>query len=224
MKKIIVLLLAMILTFSLCACAFNADIRGEITTDPTQPTSSSESTEPEYSMGTAANNTYTSTFLGLSCTLPDEWRFYSDEEILQLNNISSSYMDEATQEALKNATIVYDMAALHETDSGNININLEKLTVLQAATLDIKATLESQLPAIETAFANMGYSDIKIEYTKVTVDGKEFDALQLFGKVNGMDFYEIVFSFKKGLYMVNVTVSSFETDKTEQILGYFTVT
>lgn len=223
MKKLIVLFLTIILTLSICGCASDEDIRGEITTNPTQPTNATEPTEPEYAMGTAASNTYTSAFLGLSCALPGDWRFYSDEEILQMNNINSTYMDEAAQEVLRNATIIYDMAAINEANYSNININLEKLTPLQAAALNLKAALEAQSPTIKTAFSNMGYTDTDVKYAKVTVDGKEFDALEICAKINGVDFYEIVFSFQKGLYMVNVTVACTGTDQIAQLLDYFTV-
>lgn len=225
MKKFFVFLLALVMLVSLCACSLEDDIRGEISTNPTPSTDTTEhtSTEPEFSLGQTANNTYTSEFLGLSCTLSSDWRFYTDEEILQMNNISGEFMDEDLKEALKNATVIYDMAAINDQTYSNINVNLEKLTVLQAATLDIPAVLKSQFPSIKTAFANMGYSDITVESTTVTVDGKEFAGAKLTAKINGIDFYQIIFSFQKGLYMANVSVACAETDETEAILGCFRV-
>ena len=69
----------------------------------------------------------------------------------------------------------------------------------------------------------MGYTDINVKYEKTKVDGKEFDGLKLTAKIQGIDFYTTVFSFRKGNYLANITVCSLLTDETATILGYFTV-
>lgn len=105
----------------------------------------------------------------------------------------------------------------------SININLDKVTALQAATLDMKKTLESQIDGIVESYNTMGYSNTKVEYKKVTVDGKEFDALVITAEVQGLSIYATVFSFLKGNYIANVAVSSLLTDETATLLGYFDV-
>ena len=97
MKKFLALLLAAFMLTSLCACSsekekVDDDVRGEIISgnyatdedeekDETETSSQAEK-EPSFSLGAATKNTYKNDFLNLSATLPDNWVFYTDEEIL----------------------------------------------------------------------------------------------------------------------------------------------
>ena len=224
-------MLSAIMLLSLCGClGNNDDVRGDITNNDQSQTESSNSndnssseSEPEFSLGKATGTTYNNEFLGLSCNIPSGWRFYSEKEILELNNLVGEVVDDETAEQLKNADLIYDMYAINEADASGININLEKHTVLQVASLNLKNVLESQIDTIKSAYQNMGYTDIAANYQKTTVDGKEFDSLKITAKIQGIDFYLIVFTFKKGAYVANVTVNSLTTDKTADILGYFDV-
>lgn len=222
MKRIFCLLLAAIMMISLCGCLGdnkNDDVRGEIIDGNTIQ----DEKEPGFSFGKTANNTYNNDFLGISCTLPAEWAFYTDEQILQLNNIVGDYLDEDVAELLEKATIIYDMYAINETEGSNMNINLEKLSTVQMISLDIKQTLEAQIHAIKSTYQNMGYTDTNVEYQKIKVDGKEFDGLKLTAKIQGIDFYASTFTFRKSNYLANITICSIQTDKTDTILSYFTV-
>lgn len=222
MKKSFCLLLAAIMMISLCGCFGdnkNDDVRGEIIGGNTIK----DEKEPGFSFGKTANNTYNNDFLGISCTLPAEWAFYTDKQILQLNNMVGDYLDEDVAELLEKATIIYDMYALNETEGSNMNINLEKLSAVQMISLDIKQTLEAQIDAIKSTYQNMGYTDINVEYQKIKVDGKEFDGLKITAKIQGIDFYASTFAFRKSNYLTNVAICSIQTDKTDTILSYFTV-
>ena len=155
--------------------------------------------------------------------MPSEWVFYTDEQILELNNIVGDVVDEEVADRLKNANIIYDMFAAYETEGSNINIVLEKVNAVQMITLDIRQTLEAQIDTIKSTYQNMGYTDIDVKYLKVKVYGKEFDGLKITAKIQGIDFYGSVFTFKKSNYLANITISSLQTDKTDTILSYFTV-
>lgn len=222
MKKIVCLLLASLMLLSLCSCFGGKDedeVRGEIVSGDKQNTDGEKALK--FSLGSVASNTYNNDFLGLSCTLPSEWTFYSEAEILKINNIAGEFYDEDVKKQLENATVIYDMYAVIAEKGYNINVNLEKLNVLQAAALNIKTTLESQIDIIKSSYENMGYTDVKIAYQKITVDGKELDALKFSAKIQGIDFYGLCFTFLKENYLANVTVSTLQTDSTSEILGYF---
>lgn len=182
-----------------------------------------DSSEPEFSFGDTADNTYQNAFLGIACTLPSDWVFYTDEQIMQLNNITGEYYEDDVAEVIKNATIIYDMYAQQQSTGNNINVNLEKLSPLQIATLNIKQTLESQIGTVKSTYQNMGFTDIDAAYSLVTVVGREFDALEITAKIQGTDFYCTCFSFKKGTYLASVTVSAVQINSIDTILGYFTV-
>lgn len=226
MKKVLCLFLAVITLVSLCGCFGDNktdDVRGNITSGNDSQTNSQNTSEPEFSLGKTTNNRYNNDFLGISCTLPSEWVFYTDEQILELNNIVGDVVDEEVADRLKNANIIYDMFAAYETEGSNINIILEKVNAVQMITLDIRQTLEAQIDTIKSTYQNMGYTDIDVKYLKVKVYGKEFDGLKITAKIQGVDFYGSVFTFKKSNYLANITISSLQTDKTDTILSYFTV-
>ncbi len=222
---------------SVCGCIGDKkddDVRGEIISgdnktendadkdsDTNTETDTEISNEPEFSIGVVTSNTYSNKFLGLSCTLPSKWVFYTDEQMLQLNNIASEFLDDEAKKQLENATIIYDMYAIVEADGSTINVNLEKLNAVQALSLNIKASLEAQIDTIKTAYENMGYTDIDIFYEKVTVDGKELDGLKINAKIQGIDFYGVCFAFKKSNYFANTMICTLLTDETESILNCF---
>lgn len=214
MKKLFCILLAIAMLLSLCAC-------GKDDTDNVRGTISDK--EPEFSLGKASGSTYTNEFLGVEFALPAGWEFYTEKQILELNNLVGEYLDEDAAERLKNAAIIYDMYAHCPANGNNVNINLEKLSAAQLVKLNIKEVLESQIDTMTTAFKNMGLSDIKIEYQKVTVDGKEFDGLTIVAKAPGVDLFETVFTFRQGNYLANIAVCSTQTNTTASILSNFSI-
>ena len=222
MKKVFCIILSMLMLLSLFGCTGNTDpedIRGEVS----GTTEGNQEEKPEFSLGDTTGSTYTNDFLGISCTLPEGWVFYTDEQIKEQNNITENYLDEEVIEQLKKASIVYDMIAKNMTDGSNINVTMEKLNADQIEDLNIKDILEAQIDTIKSTYANIGYTDVQVEYQKLTVDGKEFDSLKIHAKVQGLDFTGVLFAFPKGDYLANVTVCSLSADTVNSILGSITV-
>lgn len=219
MKKFLCFLLSVVMLFSLVGCfgGNTGDVRGTVAADPT------EAKEESFSFGKSTGSTYRNDFLGLTFQAPAGWEFYSDQQILETNNLVGEVLDEEAAKQMENATIIYDMFVNNATEGSSANVNLEKLNVLQIAALDIKQTLEAQIDTIKSTYENMGYSDAQVVYEKFTVDGKEFDGLRITAKIQDIDFYCTVFTFRKGSYLANVTASSLQTDKTADILGCFTI-
>ncbi len=222
MKKFICLFMAIIMLVSLCGCLGGTeDVRGDINSGSSN--SDKPEAESKFSLGETAANTYKNDFLGISCTLPEGWTFYTDEQIMQLNNLVGDIAGEELASKLENANIIYDMYATNEGGYCNMNVNLEKLSAAQLLKLDIKKSLESQFDGIKSSYQNMGYTDIVLAYEKITVDGKEFDGITINAKIQGVNFYSTVFCFKKGTYLANVTIACLQTDKIDTILDYFTI-
>lgn len=235
MKKLFCILLTIAMLLSLCACGKdtakddddNDNIRGTITTDPTEttaPGNQQPDNTPEFSLGKTSGGTYTNDFLGLTFNLPIGWTFYTDEQILAANNLAFSYTDEQIQERLKNAPIIYDMFATDPTTNSSVNVNMEKLTALQVIGLDIKKSFESQFSTITTTLENMGCTDIIIQQQKVTVDNVEYDGIVLTAKINNIPLYQAAFAFKRGNYLACVTVCTMQTDTRASLLNAFSFT
>ena len=229
MKKFLSILLVAVMLLSLIACssADEEDIRGEITTkenetkNPDNETEPESETEPQFAFGSSTGNRYHSDFLGLTVDLPDEWRFYSDEEILEINNITMDYYDEEAAAIIENATLIYDMYATNEYTGSSTTVILEKLSALQIATLNYKATIEAQFDTLRSTFENMGYSDVEMEYKKITVDGEEIDGFDLVAEIMGIKYYSTTLMFRRGSYLISISVNSFEEDGVEKILAGF---
>ena len=223
----------MLLSLIACSSADEEDIRGEITTkenetknpdnetDPESETEPEAETEPQFAFGSFTGNRYHSDFLGLTVNLADEWRFYSEEEILEINNLTMDYYDEEAAAIIENATLIYDMYAVNEYTGSSTTVILEKLSALQIVALDYKTTIEAQFDTLRSTFENMGYSDVEMEYKKITVDGEEIDGFELVADIMGIKYYSTTLMFRRGSYLISISVNSFEEGGTQEILAGF---
>ena len=170
MKKIGILALTLTLLFCLSGCnVFNVtnQILGSNQVDSDAADKDVES--GKISLGEVENHTYRNDSFGISCTLTDEWVFLSREEILSVNSLSAELMGDELAQQIADAPILYDMTANNPVTGAGITVNMEKITILQAATLDLKATLESQFEGIRTGLSNIGYADVTITYENLQV-------------------------------------------------------
>ena len=90
MKRILLVLLAVMMVVSLWGCTGNEDVRGQVSGN-TKPAGEEtvQQTEPAVSMGKTESNVYKNDFLGISCALSSDWVFYTDEQIRELNNFAA---------------------------------------------------------------------------------------------------------------------------------------
>jgi len=212
MKKVLCLLIALVTLVAFCGCFGGNE---DPVTDPAK--------SPEFALGKVTDNTYKNDFTGLSFAAPEGWIFYSEEQILQLNNIAFDYLDEKAYEMIQNAAIVYDMYASAPIGGGNTNVNLEKIDASLIEKLDLKQTLESQFGLLEDAYKNMGFTDFSIQYEKIAVDGKEFDGMSLSAKISGRTYYSKCFIYKNGTYLVNVASGAYSESELADIINRFSV-
>lgn len=219
MKKLLSLFLILVMVLAFCGCDSDTNSKN----DSNKGSNGSGSNVLDFSLGTTTSDKYTNSAIGLSFKLPDGWTFYTQEQILQLNQLTSNMVSEEIAEALENANVVYDMFAQELTTGSSINVVLEKQSAEIIETLDIKNALESQVPTIKATYTGIGYTDINTEYQKVTLDGKEFDALYLTAKLNGTDMYCYAICYKTTSRLVNVTVCTMGTNNLDTLLECFTL-
>ncbi len=184
--------------------------------------SADETEEGEaFEFGEVDSNVYENAFIGLGCSLGEEWGFYSDEEIKELNNMATDMAGEEVAEIIENADMIYDMYAVHSDGMSSVNVNLENVGIAKIALLDVEESLSNSKDILEDAFANMGYEDISIENTTVEVEGEEFHALNVSASYSDMAMYELIFSGTSGKYMWTVTIGTFGEDTTQEIFDTF---
>lgn len=227
MKKIISLLIALVMIFSLTACNDDKDIRGDqIDNRTTQATLTNEENvsqtkDKEFSLGTVSGLTYENKFIGIGCKLSDEWTFYTDEEILKLNNIAlemgTEDFAEQLKDALENADVFYDMMASTEDSMEYITVNFGKVNNIALASLDIIENYKDAAKISIQQLESIGYTNCIYEIIKVTIDGQELDAMCISSEIEGLNFYYVMFSIKCDGYIANITVGAYDKEKITEI-------
>jgi len=223
MKKAIVFLVLFALLFTVCGCRNNVvDIRGKYEYDTTNVSSdvsnTEESSTEEFSLGNISGNVYINDFIGVSYRLDENWTFYNEEQIKEINNIAVDMAGDKIEELLKDATVVDVMCAYDDDQLDNVNINLEKVSNDQLLLLNIAENFQVIIPILKEGFENMGYKNINCEITTVDVDGKTFDALRTTAEINGVNVYQTMIQKKCDGYLATITMTTFFDDKISDLI------
>lgn len=250
MKKLTAILLALAMLFAFAACGGSTPdedaVRGEQKVNTTQANDPAEDvtkapsdettnapdnevtdapatdiTEPEFSLGDITGLNYENEFIGIGCNLPADWTFYTDEQIKELNNVAADLAGEEYKEAMKNATVVYDMLAASPDMASNINVNLEKVDPILLAVTDLSDYLEQSIPMIKQGLENMGATVTKSEIGTVTIDGIAFDCLRITSNINGLTMCQLLFATKCNGYIANLAISTTSEVELQEIIDCF---
>ncbi len=212
MKKVMALLLVLVLSFTVCGCELG-DILDALTgeEDPAVDVS-----------GTVSGYTWENTFIGLGLTLDENWNFYTQEDLEKLTDRSElGELDDAQRELIRKATGLYDLYAINAPDS--INVNLTKVSALESVILDLAESLDAQIPIIQEALNQAGYTDFQSEATTVTIDDMTFDAVKVTAAVEGVTLYQLSFMVQCDGYIANIAIATMEEDHTAALLDCFYV-
>lgn len=226
MKKIIVFLLLFTLICTICSCEKkDTDIRGEYAKDVSNISSDLSSeinlSTGELSLGKIVGNVYKNTFIGIGYKLDENWSFYDDEQIKELNNIAIDMVGDDINELLKKASLVYDMFATDSDKLNNINIILEKVNNLQLLSLNIADNFNIIAPTLKDGLKNMGYKNINCEIGSVEVDGKILDASHLSAEINDIKMYQTTFQKKCNGYLASITIATYHDNTISDLLNNF---
>ena len=217
MKKILSILLAAVMLFTLSACSG----RTENDEGEKAPAQNNAGVVTEFSFGKNVGNEYHSDFIGLTVKVPDGWKVSSDEDILEINNINKEIYDEDPEAAVNGADFLYDMYAVNEADGSTVCVILEKIDASEKLKFNVKAVIESQFESLENSCKELGYTDIELSYKKITVDGRELDGYELSANYFGLVFRTVGLSCVRGDYLVSITVAALGKDGVEDILDGF---
>lgn len=218
MKRVLALLLALMVVFSFAACgADQEDVRGEQINNG----SATAGSDAEFSLGDTEGLTYENKFIGIGCTLENGWSFYSDEQIKQINNTTADMAGDEYAEAMKNATVVYDMFATDANETNNMSVVLEKVNLVSLATFDAEKNFRNQFDLLKQTFENMGCTDVTFEIGTVRIDEEEHTCLNTSAQINGAKMYQKQVAIKCSGYIATITVTTFFEDTTEAIYAKF---
>ena len=215
MKKWMTMILSFMMAFLLVACSgTEEEVRGE-------RTESEATEEKEFSMGETDGLVYENKFIGIGCTLESDWYFYTDEEIMALNNYTAGVAGEEYAEIMEGSELIYDMYAMNDNQYDNINVNLEKMNRSELDSLVIADAFKESIPILRDTYENMGYTDWTGEVSTVNIEDKEYTCIYSTGKIQGLEMYQKTFSMKCSGYLASVTITTYGEDKVDSLAERF---
>jgi hypothetical protein len=201
MKRLFAILLSAIMILALPACT--------------------PAPEPEFTLGTVNGSVYENTFIGIGCNLGSEWSYYSDEQIREQNNAAANLAGDDYKNMLLNATIVYDMFAVHSNQISTIVVNLEKLSSIQLAALNYESYFEDAVPSIKQSLGNMGFVNITHSIGSVKIGETDFTCLDVVSELGEFKMYQTVLAIKCNGYLACVTFSGDSAESIASALECF---
>ncbi len=216
MKRFLAFLLVLIMSVSLIACSEEDDVRGDVSGNDEGNTK-----EESFSLGTSSGGVYTNGFIGIGCKLDDDWTFYDDEQIKELNNFTTSLAGEDFAEAVADAEIIYDMYA-SKADGTNIVVNLEKTNAAQQALISTEKYFnETTIKSLTDTLENMGCENITPEKATVKIGNKDFHALRITSEMYGISMNQLSVVIKCSGYFASICITTINEDATDEILAKF---
>jgi len=204
MKKLIALLLALVLAFSLVACGGTEDIGGE----------------KEFSTGKVSTNKYTNEFAGITVELGSDWTFMTDAQIEENNKTALGLVGDDYKKLMENAATFTDMMATNANQTDTVNITFEKLTGANLLLTEEKY-VELSKESLKGSLESMGMTKVVLTDGKATFAGKEHCYIAVSAEYNGVAVYERLAVVKCTGYMVIVAACTWQTDTCKTILDTF---
>ena len=181
----------------------------------------------KFERGVVDGQTYTSEFLGLTCTVPAEFSYLADAEIAELNNIAADTLSDTDlaqqlQDNLENGSQIQDMYAMTDGGLQTINVLLSKVDA-QGAEVDMAAYADLGMEQSKTAYQSMGMTDVEASRETVTFMGQPYEGIRLTATYDGnAPIYCVQVCMQEGDYVCVVTFTSYIEDTTADMMGYFT--
>lgn len=213
MKKIIALLLAAGMVVSVCGCEKGEQKPTDSKTEITSETEKKPETNKGLTLGTYEEKIYENSYAKLGFNLPENFRFYSYEELKAMNQVSEEMTSEDYFEFAKTAPSFYDMTASSSVEMENVNVSLERSDTLP--------TPEEMKAILEEAMGTAGYQNVKVAPGKATFDGKEVDVVYVSYDMGTYHFEQLFFPQKAEEHIVTIAVTASEKDRLQALLDCF---
>lgn len=158
----------------------------------------------EFSAGSVSDNTYRNEFLGITCTLSDDWQFLTEKELAEGNGFEvSQWNDEYLAEVCEQRAVTL-MSAENFEGEGLLffDMNYQKLTGLTGLMQLSDGVLTEFYQGIAEAkiedSESSGITDLRYEIITVTFLGESVPALLYEGTVSDLEYHEINFVKQAG--------------------------
>ena len=204
MKRVSYLALALALVLSLTACSFGSK---------------------KFERGVVEGQTYTSQFLGLTCTAPAEYTYLNDQEIAQLNDLAAEAVDseelvKQMRESLENGNQVQDMYLMTADGLQTVNVMLVKVSAKGAA-VDMAAFADMGKDQVVSAYQSMGMTDVEASRETVTFMGQQYEGICTSATYTDVPVTTVQVCMQVGDYVCVITFTSYVEDHTPEMMDFF---
>ncbi len=216
LKSILSLVLAFVLVFSLAACNDKKDDEEETKAEVEEETTLADNSEKDENdlLGYSVGKTYYNDYAGFSIEIGDEWEFYNEEQIEKLNGVAMDLVSDDLANAIEAAGVLYAMYAQDPNTAHNINVTVEPSVVNINA--ETRAQLQAeQLPAV---YEDMGATDVTVEATVTTIDGKDFHTCDSECNIYGLTMYQKVIMIDTEDYLFGIALTALDKAGIDEIV------
>ena len=219
------------LILSLAACG-EKNVSGSVTTPTAKTkvgwTNTAEPTTEEaaFETGSTQGGVYTNNFIGIGCQLDENWSFYNEEQLADLNGLVLDAMDdealsEQFAQSVENGKTIYDMCAVSADGLANINIVIENLGLVLGTSLDESGYVDLGMQTIMKSFDSIGASNVSVEKISVEFAGASRSAFSVYAEQSDVPLYEKGICIKQDKYMAIITICSYYEDITDDLAALF---
>lgn len=177
-----------------------------------------------FQRGSVEGRTYTSEFLGLTCTAPEEFAYLSDQEIAEMNSItleSGEDLASAMKQRLEDGGQVQDMYLMTEDALHRVGVTVDKVTDGKTA-VDMTAFIENGITQAEEYYAAIeGMTDVTSAAQTTKFLGGEYDSILTTATYNGFPTQSLQVCIPLEQYICVVTFTSYVEDRTDEMMGFF---
>lgn len=204
MKRVSYLALALALVLSLTACSFGSK---------------------KFERGVVEGQTYTSQFLGLTCTAPAEFTYLSDEEIAQRNHLAAEAVDDEElakqmRESLENGNQVQDMYLMTDDGLQTVNVMLVKVSA-KGATVDMTAFTKMGMEQIISGYQSADMTDVEASRETVTFMGQQYEGIWATAAYHDAPVATVQVCMQVDNYVCVITFTSYVEDRTSEMMEFF---
>lgn len=222
-------------SFGLAGCSNNDDKESTSSaeTQATETTLSGEEIDALFNIGKAEGNIYKNDFFNIRFEGGENWRLLNDEQLATISSSIKDVMtDEEAKKALEDGKTSIIMYAVSKDAKQNASITVEKHNVNNTHEADLEAFLDKSVTSLMNSLPGQGFTDLEVEKTDLTFCGEPAKGITIKGKYSVKandgsdkteirDIYETMVYTFRGSYSGCVTASSFDVDKTAEVLKMF---
>lgn len=179
----------------------------------------------EELLGTTQDGVYTNEFLGIGCQIPEDWTYYTEEEIAEQNRsvleaLSDLEMEGVDLEALEGRELM-DMFAL-DAIGNNVSVSISKMSVFEALALTAEDLVEAAEEGVLALYQGMELTDTTTAIETYNAFGEDRPVLRITVPMEeGLNMYQTILIIKEGLYYGTINVTSPGEDITDEVMSWF---